>query len=188
MYDPKIVAFEIRSPFRDEPSSFFPEGYRRSLVTIWHVDPESDNTDDSCGWTFPKLTTAEREYCKDLIYNENDNLRHWFCDGHKPEDPEYPTLDGMAHQVMQIMRNFKRFQRPWYRHPKWHFWHWEFQIHDLQHLKRWLFTKCKVCGESFKWGETGIGSWNDEGPRWFRSEELTHMRCDSNHTPKEDAE
>jgi hypothetical protein len=177
MYDPLTVAFEIRSPFRDKPCKLFPEGYRRSLITIWHRDPESDGTDDSCGWTFPRLTKKEIDFCKDLIYNENDNLRHWFDQNYSPEDPQYPTLDGMSSQVMQIMRCFKRFQRPWYRHPKYHFWHWKIQIHDLQNLKRWLFTKCKVCGKSFKYGETGVGTWGGDGPRWFKSEDLTHMRC-----------
>ena len=49
MHDPMTVAFEIRSPIKRK-NKFFPEGYRQSLVTIWHVDPEKDGTDDSCGW------------------------------------------------------------------------------------------------------------------------------------------
>lgn len=43
------VAHEIKSPFKRK-SKFFPEGYRNTLVTIWHVDPEKDGIDDSCGW------------------------------------------------------------------------------------------------------------------------------------------
>lgn len=44
MHDPKSVAHEIKLPFKNK------HGYRKSLVTIWHVDPETDGTDDSCGW------------------------------------------------------------------------------------------------------------------------------------------
>lgn len=36
MHDPKTVAHEIRIK-------------NWHLVTIWHVDPETDGTDDSCG-------------------------------------------------------------------------------------------------------------------------------------------
>lgn len=50
MHDPMTVAFDIKSPFRGEPTPFWPEGYRQTWITIWHVDPERDGTDDSCGW------------------------------------------------------------------------------------------------------------------------------------------
>ncbi len=50
MHDPKTVAFDIKSPFRQKPSQWWPKGYRNTLITIWHVDPETDGTDDSCGW------------------------------------------------------------------------------------------------------------------------------------------
>lgn len=43
------LAFEIKSPFKRK-SKWWPNGYRNTLVLIWHVDPETDNTDDSCGW------------------------------------------------------------------------------------------------------------------------------------------
>lgn len=48
MHDPMTVAFEIKSPFRKK-SSIRPSGWwRDTLITIWHVDPCSDGTDDSC--------------------------------------------------------------------------------------------------------------------------------------------
>jgi hypothetical protein len=43
MHSPSAVAFEIKNPFS---RSKYPD----SLITIWHNDPESDGTDDSCGW------------------------------------------------------------------------------------------------------------------------------------------
>lgn len=43
MHDPMTVAFDIRWPFTRAK-------YKPSVITIWHVDPESDGTDDSCGW------------------------------------------------------------------------------------------------------------------------------------------
>lgn len=73
-----------------------------------------------------------------------------------------------------------RRRRPWYRHPRWHVWHWRIQIHPLGSLKRWLFSRCEKCGKRFAWGESPIsGSWNGTGPRWFRGERnVRHMACD----------
>lgn len=43
MHDPMTVAFEIRWPFSRKE-------HKPRIATIWHVDPERDGTDDSCGW------------------------------------------------------------------------------------------------------------------------------------------
>ena len=45
MHDPETVAFDIKYPWKSRDRE-----YRGSFVTIWHVDPEKDGTDDSCGW------------------------------------------------------------------------------------------------------------------------------------------
>lgn len=45
MHDPLTVAWEIKSPFKNE------RGYRSPIITIWHRDPEKGpGGDDSCGW------------------------------------------------------------------------------------------------------------------------------------------
>ena len=46
MHDPKIVAFEIYLGKKQKKNGH----YRTPLITIWHNDPETDGTDDSCGW------------------------------------------------------------------------------------------------------------------------------------------
>jgi hypothetical protein len=61
MHDPQTVAFTIKRPwpvFRRTPfmDSRF---YWPPLLTIWHHDPESDGSDDSCGWSRPKLTKKQ---------------------------------------------------------------------------------------------------------------------------------
>lgn len=50
MHDPMTVAFEIKYPWRSNPTPFSPKGNRHSFITVWHKDPERDGTDDSCGW------------------------------------------------------------------------------------------------------------------------------------------
>lgn len=65
MHDPQIVAHEIKSPFKRK-DHWFPEGYRDTLITIWHVDPEKDGTDDSCGW-FMRARHGDKEILKKII-------------------------------------------------------------------------------------------------------------------------
>ena len=69
--------------------------------------------------------------------------------------------------------------RPWWKHPRWHFWHWKIQIHAVQNFKRWLFSRCAGCGKGFKWGYAPTStSWHGHGPRWFRGESHTyHHDC-----------
>lgn len=54
MHDPNTVAFTIKLPFWR--TSYFgnkPWRYFYDLAIIWHVDPEKNGSDDSCGWFTP---------------------------------------------------------------------------------------------------------------------------------------
>jgi len=64
-----------------------------------------------------------------------------------------------------------RADLPWYRHPRWHVWHWRLQIHPWQALKRRYWDKCGKCGKrGFPKGIDAIGDW--EGTR------IWHSNCD----------
>ncbi|OWK34348.1 hypothetical protein FRUB_10319 [Fimbriiglobus ruber] len=124
------VAFEIKNPFVRSI-----HGYRPALVTVWHVDPERDGSDDSCDW-----------------FNKG-----------KAEDRQDPR------------------PRAWWKHPRYHFWHWRLQIHPLQTLRRRLFSRCQKCGRGIG-KETPVGlHWDEPRPRWFewfRSERgVMHHDC-----------
>lgn len=58
MHDPKTVAHEIYLGRKQNKNGH----YRSPFITIWHNDPETDGTDDSCGWAFPKVTKEEHQY------------------------------------------------------------------------------------------------------------------------------
>jgi hypothetical protein len=78
-----------------------------------------------------------------------------------------------------VASNYLRSRRPWWKHPKWHVWHWRLQVHPLQKLKRFLFSRCAVCGKRFRWGYAPVSHvWHGEGPRWFRREKgVMHHEC-----------
>lgn len=78
-----------------------------------------------------------------------------------------------------IYRAYLRHHRPWYKHPRWHVWHWRFQIHPWQTLRRWLFSHCAGCGKRFLWGYSPIGfQWDPPKPKPFCSEVgVYHSEC-----------
>lgn len=157
MYDPLTVAHEVKI-------------FGRLFITIWHVDSETDGTDDSCGWAFANLDDEEKAYAEYLITDEYDNLYHWF-DG-------LSKYDAISH-VMRIFRLHKTLKRPWWQHPRWHFWHWRFQVHPTQKFKRWAFSRCAHCNGRFGWDEVIIShQWGGTGPMWFSSEKkVFHEKC-----------
>lgn len=80
---------------------------------------------------------------------------------------------------VSIYRSYLRFNRPWWRHPKWHFWHWRVQVQPWQAARRWLFTRCSHCGKRFAYGGSPIShGWSSEKHGWFESERgVYHEAC-----------
>lgn len=219
MHDPMTVAFEIRRPWGDKPSQFWPKGYRPSWITIWHVDPEADGSDDSCGFSFPKVPEGTEWVKKlqgdlDFLCREDPQaLRRqrqregdpawWICwlmrasfwhrgkplsadlvaaelysHSYPGNREEHFTDRDTARQAWIFARCYLQLVRPWWRHPRWHVWHWKIQIHPLQDFKRWAFSRCIHCGGRFKFGASVCGSWGSTGPRWFRNEQAWHCACE----------
>jgi len=63
MHDHSIVAFEIRSPFPPKKKG----EYHDSWFTIWHDDPEINNYEDSCGWSTPQMSDADKKIVEYMI-------------------------------------------------------------------------------------------------------------------------
>lgn len=232
MHDPMTIAFEIKRPW-PAPRNQALGGYRYwpPVITVWHVDPEVGGDDDSCGFSFPRLTAADLAWAKgtapglwrecfawgDLGLSRASTLElvtSLWCQVRrytKPAKKGYiwkplprrelneimqlcvsavdnlhsaaararESAEGMETLLVLLVRIQRRLFRPWYHHPKWHVRHWRFQVNPLQALKRYLFSKCCVCGKHFPWGYSPISGWHGDGPRWFRSERgVWHHRCD----------
>ena len=106
MFDPQTVAFSIRAPwFRRWPDG---TRYHPEMITIWHVDPCKDGSDDSCGFSYPKLTKKQRARLRDFAFDEGSNpyflraeTRHW--EG-SPTDGEtlYRALVLLAARALRI--------------------------------------------------------------------------------------
>lgn len=60
MYDPSTLIYSLYIPYT-----------RIHLLDIWHVDPETDGSDDSCGWFAPKLTEAQKEKIESIVKSDH---------------------------------------------------------------------------------------------------------------------
>lgn len=67
MHDPLAVAFEIKYPWGRWYE--LPNGhrwyYREPFITIWHKDPETGGSDDSCGW-FKRAHHGSKEHLEKI--------------------------------------------------------------------------------------------------------------------------
>lgn len=118
-------------------------------------------------WQYGNRPTAgELEAIMNLATNPVDNLQ--FCFQHEAATDE----DTFWRFYSSVHRAYRRHHRPWYKHPRWHVWHWRLQIHPWQTFRRWAFSRCAGCGGRFAWGEcpTSFGWGSSKPTKWFRSE------------------
>lgn len=108
MFDPLSVAHEIRLPWRKyKPwpkgvenwdtlteqqkrgrSPYWREGFRNSLLTIWHKDPCTDGTDNSCGMCWAKLTKDQYKCLQAMAWDEG--RAPWYLK-HDGKSLDYPV-------------------------------------------------------------------------------------------------
>lgn len=116
-------------------------------------------------------------------HNSIDNFRtslcflsghhsNWYRDGepNTKEDDKFWREEQARSFFGAIAGWILRDRRPWYRKPRWHFWHWQFQVLPLQLIRRWLFERCAICGKGYVYGESPCGSWSGD--------KTHHMGCD----------
>ena len=124
------------------------------------------------GWQYGKaLSAAELNHIYSLDASPVDNLRLTVA--------SVTDADSCADLFLMVYQSYLRFSRPWYRHPRWHVWHWRIQIHAVQAFKRWAFSRCATCGKRFAWGYSPTThTWDNGGPHWFRGEgDVHHSHC-----------
>lgn len=73
MHDNQTLAHTITLSRKDK------YGHREPFITIWHCDPETDGTDDSCGW-FPRARHGDQKILEKIKSEFDFNLKHhyWF--------------------------------------------------------------------------------------------------------------
>lgn len=243
MHDPHTLVRDIKNPFTGN-----------TLLSIWHVDPERDGSDDSCDWFGGRKLTAKQEAIRDKIAADfafqwhrnapyerfgwfmpegavdgvwrngepnytthaivlamfrlaaNHHFGHWSkrasrflnrylfdilffaensCDSLCTDiEQKHGTRDGsrekQARRFASVVYAWVlRAERPWWKHPRWHFHHMRVQVHPFQKLRRWLFDRCGMCGKRFPWGYTPMGSWSGEKSYHHECVASTHVKSES---------
>lgn len=145
------------------------------------------NTYDAIHWTWRAIKQSERpngcwQYGRDLTQAE---LSEIYSLDSNPVDNLRITVSGVkdaescADFFLTVYRCYLRFNRPWYRHPRWHLWHWRFQVHPWQTFRRWAFSRCAGCGKRFPWGYSPVShQWHSERPKLLQGETgVYHHEC-----------
>lgn len=82
-----------------------------------------------------------------------------------------PIEKRIGELVSCIYGDILRKEQKWYRHPRWHIWHWKIQIHPLQKLKRRYWDKCCKCGKRGFYNDSAMGNWSGDA--------IWHQKCDT---------
>lgn len=108
MHDPDTQAFVIPYGWKDES---FPSGkkwrYWKPFITIWHHDPERGGSDDSCGWSRPRLKPYQSEIVKSLAHDEARRPYFMQLDARSNTDPimAETLLRQAFHLIGRCLRN-----------------------------------------------------------------------------------
>lgn len=127
------------------------------------------------GWTWDRICLLANR----LYNNHHDNFRSSLC--HLPgyhtnfnEDRESEREDCAYHTFASIASCMMMEDRPWWKHPRWHFWHWRLQFRPWQNLKRRWWDKCCICGKR-GFSEPAIGNWDGD--------KIWHQSCNAKTGP-----
>lgn len=126
MHDPMTQAFQIFGPrglwYRWKKDRAMRNGdphwarirFIDPLAVIWHVDPEVDGSDDSCGYSYARLTKEEREkaqkLAKELATCEYEGMFRAGDGGYYTQRPHLETILGAF--VVVAWRVFRRSVAP----------------------------------------------------------------------------
>jgi hypothetical protein len=151
MHDPWTVAHEIKAPWKKRYGKNDPATYHPALVTVWHVDPETDGTDDSCGWFSVHLTKPEQAHIREIV-----DWHDWYT---RYGGEAANTAHELATRAYKDGRD-SHHPRPWYRKPQWHVRHWHIIIEPWARFIR-RFERCAVCGKRMGTA-TRMGNWSGD--------------------------
>lgn len=104
------------------------------------------------GWQYGKILSAkELDEIYKLATNPVDNFQSNYNSIKKYKDFE--------RFFYLVWRAFRRFHRPWYKHPRWHIHHWKITFPIFRNFYRRYFQKCSICGKAGFGNSAAYGNW-----------------------------
>ncbi len=71
-----------------------------------------------------------------LAENPVDSMHPWITQKYGPEK----KADRIEHCSHVVYGCILRWEQPWWRHPRWHVWHWKIQVHPWQRCLAYFNT------------------------------------------------
>lgn len=115
MHDPETLVCSINLP--SFKNSYYPNGkifvpwWRNggTILQIWHKDPCTDGSDDSCGYSCPKISTEDREKIKKIAISEFKSYHSQkIFDNFPPMAIAFTILHSINWQVFGNEKDFKQ--------------------------------------------------------------------------------
>jgi hypothetical protein len=184
MHDPKTVAHEIRRPWPQKSSFKRTSEDVRWSIRLHHEHFEDEVHPGLCGGCDEPMASTKQffPWWKPRSYSS-----FWRLAGRDYYWPSLLTIwhnephghDGLTvcSRRVQDKHGKWRYTKGW----KWHIWHWSFQVHPFQHFRRYLLTRCEVCGGKSRKGHLVnlSHSWDrPKGHFWQGEKGLQHIDCD----------
>lgn len=91
MHDPMTLAHEIKWPISFKRNRINGAKEYKTIISIWHVDPETDGTDDSCGWFI-----RDRHINKELIEKVTKDFEFEFKHNYWFNEAGYPKFSNIG--------------------------------------------------------------------------------------------
>ena len=179
MHDPMVVAHEILRPWPQVTS--LPATGSRGDGVRWKMRLNHD-----CG----SWCTDDPPHSAGAFpwYKKGSYSRFWRIAGRDVYWPSMVTIwhvEPHGRDALSVCRHRYRtadgkyyFSQGW----RWHVHHWHLQLPPLQHLRRWLLTRCAWCGgRSRKSDYVNIShQWGGTPSHWWQGEAgLFHSDCSS---------
>lgn len=186
MHDPMVVAFTIprlwpeRSHFRGAP------GDARWKIRHHHEHFNTETNGLICDGCDRLMTSTKQVF---PWYKIGSYSKFWRLAGRDFYWPSIITVwhvEPGGHDALSVCqsRHFSLRTGKWYYSKSWkyHFWHWKIQVHSIQNLRRYLLTRCEVCGGKSRKGHVVnfSNSWNNPKTHFWQGElGLRHGDCDA---------
>ena len=131
------------------------DNVRSSLCLLpgWHTNDRN-----------PDGPPAEELDIEDHAGHERESRRPAHDVRYPKEASEYWRREVSEGFFFMIAKILSRETARWWQHPRWHFWHWSFQVHAWQRFKRRFIERCSRCGVRYRGRSDVFSDWG--GKTW----------------------
>jgi hypothetical protein len=174
MHDPLTQAFVIPYGCKNSTIGKTKWRYWKPLVTIWHKDPERGGSDDSCGWSRPKLNEKQRDIVKSLAFDESRAPYFMACCEKSNDNPVLAeTLLRQAFTLIAMCLRNRGMKRLAPSYAECCRWAAEMSANPIDNFRSSL---CFLSGYHSNWCKEGIPNTTEQDLFWREENAATLFR------------